>query len=227
MNCSLSKIFLLMNILFLLFPVFSGGEDKKPQKLIAAHNEKLDPVEYLKACSFTIKGKYNIGTGFFISSKGFAVTCKHVIDEDEGHVAILQNKKEYPVGIISSSHKHDLAILLVITPEKTPYLLFSDPFSMKPGDPVYAVGTSAGQQPVVTDGLFTAIRKKLPEDDIAIQFSAPIHPGNSGGPLLDKYGKVLGVISWKLVSNRGLPVIDTGFAIPSDYLIKEFGTYIK
>jgi serine protease Do len=218
-------ISLLIIISAFLNPVYLLGDETYRW---VDENRNLNPVEYSKICSFVIKGENNLGTGFFISSNGFAITCKHVIEDDENHVAILSSQEEYPIGIIASSDKYDLAVILVTTPQKTPYLQLRDPFSMKPGDHVYAVGSSSGHKPTITDGLFTAIRKKLPTDDRTIQFSASINPGNSGGPLIDKHGKVLGVVSWKLVSSRGLPVADEiGFAVPSDYLIEEYGSYME
>lgn len=218
-------IFFLIIISSFLYPVYSLGDETYSW---IDKNGHLNPVEYSKKCSFVIRGENNLGTGFFISSNGFAITCKHVVEDDENYIAILSNQEKYPIGIISLSNKYDLAVILVTTSQKTPYLQFRDPFSMKPGEHVYAVGGSSGNEPKITNGLFTAIRKKLPTDDRTIQFSASINPGNSGGPLIDKNGKVLGVVSWKLVSSRGLPVTDEiGFAVPSDYLIEEYGSYME
>ena len=63
--------------------------------------------------------------------------------------------------------------------------------------------------------------------DNVVQFSAPINPGNSGGPLVDEKGKVIGVVSWKIVSQNGVPVSGVGFAVPSDYLVGEYGYYLN
>lgn len=191
-------------------------------------NDKLSSLlDYALSCSFLIKGKNNIGTGFFISSNGFAVTCRHVVENDEGHVAVLEDHEEFPVGIISTSEKHDLAIILVTTHKKTPCLTLVDLIEMNEGDKIYTVGSFSGDRPFITGGTFTAIRSKMPADERVIQFSAFIRPGNSGGPLLNKNGKVLGIVSWKLVSNRGLPVTNAGFAVPSVYLVEEYGKYLE
>ena len=98
---------------------------------------------------------------------------------------------------------------------------------MKPGDKVYAVGSSVGLHSTITDGLFTGLRKQMPAEKRAVQFSAPVNPGNSGGPLIDEGGKVIGAVSWKLLSNNGLPVDGIGFAVPADYILGEYRGYIK
>ena len=187
----------------------------------------INPLEHAAESTFTIKGSRNIGTGFFISPNGYAITCKHVIEENGSHTAVLHNQEEYPISVISKSDEYDLALILVATLQMTPYLELRDPLTMKPGDKVYAVGSSAGLQSTITDGLFTGLRKQMPEDKRTVQFSAPVNPGNSGGPLIDKDGKVIGAVSWKLLSNNGVPVSGIGFAVPSDYILEEYRGYIK
>ena len=206
-------------------------EEVKEADPIEPHEERgsvqpINPIEFLARCTFTIKGAQNIGTGFFISSNGYAVTCKHVVEEDQDHIAVLNDQKEFPIGVISVSDSHDLALIMVITSQKTPYPSFRDPITMDPGEQVFAIGSSAGLHATVTDGVFTALRKKMPTEDRVIQFSAPINPGNSGGPLIDGEGKVVGVVSWKIVSNKGVPVSGLGFAVPSEYLFEEYGAYM-
>ncbi len=186
----------------------------------------FNPLEHTAESTFTIKGSKTIGTGFFISPNGYAITCKHVIEEDGSHTAILHNQEEYPIGVISKSDEYDLALILVTTVQRTPYLELRDPFSMKPGEKVYAVGSSAGLQSTITDGLFTGLRKQMPEEKRAVQFSAPVNPGNSGGPLVDKDGKVIGAVSFKMLSNNGIPVTGIGFAVPSDYILGEYRGYL-
>ena len=189
---------------------------------------KTNPLVHTSESTFTIKGKNNIGTGFFISPDGYAITCKHVIEKHGSHRAVLYNQEEYPIGVISTSSEYDLALILVATPQKMPYLELRDPFSIKPGEKVYAVGSSAGFQSTITDGLFTGLRKQVPTEKRVIQFSAPVNPGNSGGPLIDDNdGKVIGVVSFKLLSNNGVPVTGIGFAVPSDYILDEYRGYIK
>ena len=188
---------------------------------------ETNPLVHTAESTFTIKGTNTIGTGFFISPEGYAITCKHVIEENDSHWAVLHDQEEYPIGVISKSSEYDLALILVATTQRTPYLRLRDPFSMKPGEKVYAVGSSAGLQSTITDGLFTGLRKQMPTEKRVVQFSAPVNPGNSGGPLIDNDGKVIGAVSFKLLSNNGVPVTGIGFAVPSDYILGEYRGYIK
>lgn len=189
-------------------------------------NEK-NPIQNTIRSTFTIKGSKNIGTGFFISPDGYAITCKHVIEANGIHTAILNNQEEFPIGVISKSNIYDLALILVTTHQKVPYLRFRDPLTMEAGERVYAVGSSVGLQSTITDGLFTGVRKQMPSEIRAVQFSAPVNPGNSGGPLIDKDGKVIGAVSWKLLSNDGVPVSGIGFAVPSEYILNEYRGYTR
>lgn len=211
--------------------IIDQNEDTETNDTVKPANEKspetyVNPLEYTTQATFTIKGANTIGTGFFISPNGYAITCRHVIEENGNHTAILHNKEKYSISVISKSNDYDLALILVSTLQRTPYLELRDPFSMKPGDKVYAVGSSAGLQSTITDGLFTGLRKQMPTEKRAVQFSAPVNPGNSGGPLIDKDGKVIGAVSWKLLSNNGLPVTGIGFAVPADYILGEYRGYI-
>jgi S1-C subfamily serine protease len=184
-------------------------------------------IEYTSNCTFTIKSAKHLGTGFFISSNGYAVTCKHVIEGSLDHIAQLNDQSEFPVEVIYSSYKYDLALILVITPAKTPHLSFRDAGTLIPGERLYAIGASAGLQATITDGVFTALRKRGSTGEKVIQFSAPINQGNSGGPLIDEKGRVVGVVSWKYVKRKGIPVTGVGFAIPAGYVMEEYSSFIE
>mgnify|MGYP000029008481 CR=1 FL=1 len=89
----------------------------------------------------------------------------------------------------------------------------------------------APMQPVnavsVTDGVFTGFRTVEAAKGSFIQFSAPLNPGNSGGPLVDESGAVVGVVSLKFLSQQGMPVSGVGFAVPSAQIKEEYGTYLE
>ncbi|MFC1890902.1 trypsin-like peptidase domain-containing protein [Thermodesulfobacteriota bacterium] len=196
---------------------------KRPPAAIPPKN----PIQNAINGTFTIKGERNLGTAFFISSTGYAVTCKHVLEEANGHIAVLNDKTEHPIGVIAKSDRYDLALILVLSSTINTPLNIRDPFSLAPGERVYAIGSSIVLQSTVTDGIFKGIRERLDTGDLGIQFSAPINPGNSGGPLIDDKGRVIGVISWKIESKKGIPVTGVGFAVPSTYVMEEFGTYME
>lgn len=152
-------------------------------------------IEFTTNCTFTIKSPKHLGTGFFISPDGYAITCKHVPEGSLDHMALLNDQSEFPVEIIYPSYRYDLALILVITPQKTPHLSFRHQETLIPGERLYAIGASAGLQATITDGIFTALRKRDSTGEKVIQLSAPINQGNSGGPLIDEKGRVVGVVS--------------------------------
>jgi serine protease Do len=211
-------------LLILLLVVFSGNISGK--ELYSYTSQKNSIKKSLEA-TFSIKGDQNLGTAFFISSNGYAITCKHVLENDQNHIAILNDGSRYPIGIISINEKYDLALIMVIAYKKTPYLSIRDPFTLTPGERVFAIGSSLELKTNITEGVFTGLRENISTKDNVIQFSCPTNPGNSGGPLVDEQGNLIGVVSWKIVSQNGIPVTGLGFAIPSDYMAKEYHHYLE
>jgi len=189
--------------------------------------ESDNPIKTTIDATFSIKGEHSLGTGFFISHNGYAITCKHVLEAGGNYVAIFNDGSECPIGVVSTNDKYDLALVMVITYKKTTFISLRDPKTMTPGDRVFAVGNSLGLQATITDGIFTGVRQNTATKDNVVQFSAPINPGNSGGPLVDAKGKVIGVVSWKIASQHGVPVSGVGFAVPSDYVAKEYAYYLN
>jgi serine protease Do len=211
-------------LLILLLIVSSGNISGK--ELYNYTSQKNSIKKSLEA-TFSIKGDQNLGTAFFISSNGYAITCKHVLENDQNHIAILNDGSRYPIGIISINEKYDLALIMVIAYKKTPYLSIRDPFTVTPGERVFAIGSSLELKTNITEGVFTGLRENISTKDNVIQFSCPTNPGNSGGPLVDEQGNLIGVVSWKIVSQNGIPVTGLGFAIPSDYMAKEYHHYLE
>jgi len=196
-------------------------------KELYSYTSQENPVKKSLDATLSIKGDKNLGTAFFISSNGYAITCKHVLENDQNHIAILNDGSRYPIGIISINEKYDLALIMVIVHEKTPYLSIRDSLTMTQGERVFAIGSSLELQADITEGVFTGLRENILTKDNVIQFSCPTNPGNSGGPLVDEQGDLIGVVSWKIVSQNGIPVTGHGFAIPSDYIAKEYYHYLE
>ncbi len=185
------------------------------------------PIEHAVNCTFTIRGAKKVGTGFLISSNGYAVTCKHVVEEPSSYSALLNDKTESPLTVISVSPGRDLAIVQVPISHKGSYLSLRDAKTLSPGERLYAIGASAGLQATVTDGVFTGIRQMPETNEEVIQFSAPVNPGNSGGPLVDERAQVVGIVSMKFDSLRGVPISGVGFAVPSSRLLEEYRHFLE
>jgi S1-C subfamily serine protease len=203
-------------------------QDEKENK-VESETKALarSPIEHVANCTFTIKSSNKVGTGFLISSTGHAATCRHVIEESGELIAFMSDQKEYRITVITSSSRFDLALIQVMIPQKTSFLSLRDADDLVPGERLFAVGASAGLQATVTDGVFTAFRNVDASRSELIQFSAPVNPGNSGGPLVDENGKVVGVVSQKFLAQQGIPISGVGFAVPSTQLKEEYGNYLE
>lgn len=143
------------------------------------------------------------GTGFFISADGLLVTNYHVVEEADWAAIVDGSNAELPVeGIVAANPSVDLVILKVDV-ISTPYIsLSSDDSPPKVGTHVYAIGNPLGLTNSLSEGLVSGVRDvpKL----CAIQTTAAISPGSSGGPLLTKDGRVVGVTTAYLVTGQNL-----------------------
>ncbi len=159
----------------------------------------------------------SLGSGFIIHQDGYIVTNAHVIDSaDEISVTLSNNPdKVYTAKVIGSDKKADLAVLKIESKDPLPYLEFGNAEQSKVGDWVLAIGNPFGLGGSVTSGIISAKSRFIGgQYDELIQTDASINRGNSGGPLLNMDGQVIGVNS-VIISNTG-GNIGIGFSIPSN-----------
>ena len=156
-----------------------------------------------------------VGSGFIIDREGLVVTNHHVI-EDAGEIEVVfDDGTRIPATLKGSDPKTDLALLEINTDKPLPYLKFGDSDSARVGDWVIAIGNPFGLGGTTTSGIISAHGRDIqsgPLDDF-IQIDAPINRGNSGGPLFNTKGEVIGVNSVIYSPNGGS--VGIGFAIPS------------
>lgn len=152
-----------------------------------------------------------LGSGFIISDDGYIVTNNHVVDKAQDIQVILEDGKKYKAEIVGKDAKTDIA-LLKIEPEGDLHAVeLGDSDNLKIGDWVMAIGNPFGLGYTVTAGIVSAKGRSLglgAYDDF-IQTDAPLNPGNSGGPLFNLKGEVVGVNT--AISARGQGI---GFSIP-------------
>jgi serine protease Do len=165
------------------------------------------------------------GSGFLISADGYIVTNNHVISggprgEAVNEVTvILTNRKEYKAKIVGRDPASDLA-LLKIDATGLPFVKFADSSRARVGDWVVAIGNPLGLGSTVTAGIISALQRNLGQGgayDRYIQTDTAINRGNSGGPLFDLQGNVVGINNM-LISPVGAN-IGVNFAIPADAAI--------
>lgn len=140
---------------------------------------------------------FNTGSGFVVSSDGFIVTNNHVIDNADEIVVTLPNGKEVVPEVKGTDKATDLAVLKVFSQECHP-LVFGNSDAVQAGQIAIAIGNPLGFQYTVTAGVVSALGRTLRSQsgrliDDVIQTDAALNPGNSGGPLMDSSGKVIGV----------------------------------
>ncbi len=156
-----------------------------------------------------------LGSGFVVDADGYIVTNNHVIDgADEINVTFVDGKT-LPAKLLGADPLSDLALLKVETTSKLPAIAFADSDRARVGDWVVAIGNPFGLGGSVTAGIISARGRDInsgPYDDY-LQIDAPINSGNSGGPIIDASGKVVGVNTAIYSPNGGN--IGIGFAIPA------------
>jgi len=152
-----------------------------------------------------------LGSGFIISADGYIVTNNHVIESaDEVEIELFDGNKKLKAEIVGRDPRTDLALLKVESDTPLPFVPFGDSDAMRVGDWVLAIGNPLGQGFSVSAGIVSARNRTLQGSyDDFIQTDAAINRGNSGGPLFNMDGEVIGVNTAILGNAEGI-----GFAIP-------------
>lgn len=163
-----------------------------------------------------------LGSGFVISEDGFIVTNNHVIeDADEIEIEFFGGNK-LPAKVIGTDPKTDIALLKVDSPTPLPFVNFGNSDLMRVGDWVLAVGNPLGQGFSASSGIVSARNRELSGTyDDYLQTDAAINRGNSGGPLFNMEGQVVGVNTAILSPNGGS--IGIGFSMASNVVQKVVG----
>ena len=182
--------------------------------------EKMSPS--VVSIIATLKNGTATGTGIIMSESGYIITNHHVI-EGAGRISVLtHDDQQYPAELIGSDTISDLAVLRIEADGLTA-AEFGDSDSLRVGDSVVAIGDPLGIQlrGTMTSGIISAINRDLTVEDrkmTLIQTDAALNSGNSGGPLINCYGQVIGINTMKMSNfySSSTTVEGIGFAIPID-----------
>lgn len=157
----------------------------------------------------------SLGSGFIISADGFILTNAHVVDSADEVTVRLTDKREFKAKVIGADRRTDVA-LLKIEASGLQAVRFGDPGRLKVGEWVVAIGSPFGFDNTVTAGIVSAKGRSLPQENFVpfIQTDVAVNPGNSGGPLFNMRGEVVGVNS-QIYSRTG-GFMGLSFAIPID-----------
>ena len=164
----------------------------------------------------------SLGSGFIISSDGFVVTNNHVVSPDsratlEEITITMPDGREFEADLIGSDAASDLAVLKIKSDESFPFVQFGDSAEARVGEWVVAIGNPFGLGGTVTSGIISAVYRNTGQGgayDRYIQTDASINRGNSGGPLFDMQGNVIGINNAIFSPSGGS--VGIGFAIPAE-----------
>lgn len=177
-------------------------------------------ISSVVSISCTTTGGSASGTGVILSDNGYIVTNCHVVEDAVQLQVLLQDGSKLPASIMGLDAVSDLAVLQVSAQNLTP-AKFGDSSALRVGDAVVAIGDPLGAElrGTMTDGIVSAINRDITTGGrtmTLIQTNAALNSGNSGGPLLNCYGQVIGINTMKIgdyMNDAGVEGL--GFAIPS------------
>lgn len=184
----------------------------------------VSSIEQAVQSSVTIRTPKGHGSGFFVSENGYIVTNYHVIADTAKLEVILNDGSKFIPKIIRFNKESDLALLKIEKNNIVPFNI-SNTESAGMGKEIYVIGTPSAEDlsQTLTKGIISSIRKQANGSKI-IQTDASISRGNSGGPLIDKEGKLLGIVNAKLI---GMGIEGISFAMPASDITKSLAIKIK
>jgi S1-C subfamily serine protease len=211
--------------------------DTEEQQNIAVYKKALPSVVNITSTAVAFDFFYGSvpqqgqGSGFILDKQGHILTNNHVIDNAQRVEVTLFDKHKYKATVVGVDKAHDLALLLINNAPNLQPATLSESANLTVGQRVYAIGNPFGLSGTMTRGIISAIRSirgpnNNPIED-AIQTDAAVNPGNSGGPLLNSRGEVIGITT--LIANNGADQSSgIGFAIPvntAKAVIADFAKY--
>ncbi len=188
---------------------FQAAERPAPQvqnpSLAKPESASSDPIyEQVKPAIVTVYGAYGLGAGMILRSPGLVLTNKHIVDNFATVKVKMSDTRLYEGKVVDFDLRYDLALIQIQQPNlKLPTVTLANAVNLTKGDRVYAIGSPGGHAGTLTQGTFT----RITEHGSLQTSSGLLQPGNSGGPLLNAQGQVIGV-------NKGLLPDQSGLATP-------------
>lgn len=176
----------------------------------------------------TRRPSFSVGSGFIVDKSGYIITNAHVIDNASRITVKLESGEEFVAKIVGADEETDIAVLKIDAGRELPALVFGDPDRAEVGDWVLAVGSPFGLAKSVTAGIISQKKRETPGTTAFqkfIQTDAAINRGNSGGPLVNLDGEVIGVNSQIATTNGDSNGV--GFALPADETERVYGQILK
>jgi S1-C subfamily serine protease len=189
-----------------------------------AGSSDQDVVESALAATIEVRSRSGLGSGFLLEKSGLAVTARHVVEERNRSAREVKVRVFLPdrqtldtTATVFSSHRRlDYALLWLKEPGPYPALHAGHPEQLRPPDVVFALGSPSGLSNTVSRGIVGSPCRSLGDVEY-IQTDAAISEGNSGGPMIDRLGRAVGINLMGLTSEHG-SVDAARFALPMDYI---------
>ena len=157
-------------------------------------------------------------SGFFIDPSGIIVTNRHVVQDASEIIVTLHDTTKLRASVLAAAAQSDLALLRVSAGKAVSTVSFGDSNRMRPGEPVFIIGNPLGLGSTVTAGIISALDRNTAESQFGsfFQIDAALNHGNSGGPVFNEDGKVIGVSTALVTSGNEGGSVGLGLAIPAD-----------
>jgi serine protease Do len=165
---------------------------------------------------FEIPQRQGEGSGFIVSADGYILTNAHVVADADEVTVRMTDRREYPAKVIGLDRRTDVAVIK-IEGKNLPVVRIGDPSKLRPGEWVLAIGSPFTFENSVTAGIVSATGRSMPGEDGLVPFiqtDVAVNPGNSGGPLFNLSGEVVGINSQ--IYSRSGGYMGISFAIPID-----------
>jgi serine protease Do len=166
--------------------------------------------------SYDTPARQGEGSGFIVSSDGYILTNAHVVADADDVTVRMTDRREYPAKVVGVDRRTDVAVIK-IDANNLPVVKIGDPSKLRPGEWVLAIGSPFTFENSVTAGIVSATGRSMPGEDGLVPFiqtDVAVNPGNSGGPLFNLNGEVVGINSQ--IYSRSGGYMGISFAIPID-----------
>ena len=169
-----------------------------------------------------------LGSGFIVDPSGLIATNRHVVAKSHDIVVVLHDGTRLRATLLAAAAQADLALLQVHPSRPLPVVSFGDSDTARPGDPILVIGNPLGLGSTVTSGIVSALDRNTVESEAVsfLQIDAALNTGNSGGPVFNAQGKVVGVSTALFSPTGAAGSVGLGFAIPGNdakFILRRLG----
>lgn len=215
----MSKLTNMYNKLKHSIVTIEGNKRKKPETIL--------PFNHPLFFDFHEEHKVSYGSGMIIHHKGYILTCYHVVEGVSiAKVRSSRSRQLYQGKVIWGNKENDLAIIKINASKKLQPVEFDSSSETKIGERVFAIGNPFGFEHTLTLGILSGKQRTVSTDNHeyvdVLQTDTALNPGNSGGPLFNSKGKVIGMNAIIIQSYQNM-----GFSIPSDTFLPYIKPYIR